>query len=72
MVTRTHVSTVVLTEFGTVVKVIVEAVGCWLKVLVAEHALARRAATLAALPRKRLRHIRTLYIGADSRNEFEE
>lgn len=40
-----------------------------LRMLVAEHSLAQRAAASAALPRQRLADLRALYTAADGKNE---
>ncbi len=68
MVTRTRQSPLVLMGLQTVARVAVQAVERGLKALITEHSLAQRAATKAALHRVRLREIRALYTGSDSRD----
>ena len=55
-------------RFATPAKVVASAIGRGLQILLAEHSLAQRAATKAGLARRRLRDIRAVYLGSDSRN----
>jgi len=66
---RTDQSPAMLMGLETAARAVVAVVGRGLKALIAEHSLAQRAATKAALPRRRLRDIRALYTGPDSPNK---
>lgn len=66
MATNVHQTPVTLMELGALARAAVLLIERHLSVWIAEHALAQHAAAEAAISRRQVRNIRTLYIAVPS------